>query len=245
MKRLLCAGSGDIYQLVPVFRDGENGQHHNPEFMMVEWYRLGFDYLRLAEEASQLVSTLLGLGLSPRYQTYQQVFQEHLGVDPLHDDSQILLAAGQVHSGDTFDPGGWGRADLLDWLFASAIQPLLGEGIVVIHEYPAEQAALARLKPQDPRVALRFEIFFNGIELANGFHELADPVEQQRRFEVERLRYAATGREVPPLDQALLAALGSGLPDCSGVALGFDRVVMLAAGRSSIREVMSFPYDRI
>lgn len=249
MKRLLAAGSGCIYQIARVFRDGEAGRRHNPEFTLLEWYRVGFDHHRLMGEATELVEALLAgrLALSePERVSYRDLFERHLRLDP-HRATATELAACARRQGlrvpadlSADDPDPW-----LDLLLTHCIEPQLGQGrLSWVYDYPASQAALARLRPGDPPVGERFELYLNGLELANGFHELGDAGEQRRRFEGENARRQASGLSPVPVDGALLAALDSGLPDCAGVALGFDRLVMLAAGKKSLAEVVAFPLGR-
>jgi elongation factor P--(R)-beta-lysine ligase len=249
MKRLLAAGSGCIYQMARVFRDGEAGRRHNPEFTLLEWYRVGFDADRLMDEVTELVTALLAgrpTLKEPERLSYRELFQRHLDLDP-HRTSVAELAVCTAHYAVPIPPGmptddtdPW-----LDLLLTHWIEPRLGQGrLTFIHDYPASQAALARLRPGDPPVGERFELYLNGLELANGFHELGDADEQRRRFEAENAARRARGVPVMPLDESLLDALAAGLPDCAGVALGFDRLVMLAAGKDAIQEVMAFPLER-
>jgi elongation factor P--(R)-beta-lysine ligase len=246
MKRLLAAGSGDIWQLTKVFRRGEAGRLHNPEFSLLEWYRLGFDHHRLMQETAELVSALVpGLGGTPAYLTYRDAFQRHAHLDPFRasaaDCSAALKAAGRHPPAEReLDLDGW-----LDLVAGELVYPALGQGgLTFIYDYPASQAALARVRPGEPPVAERFEAFLQGIELANGFHELLDAAEQRRRFGQDRARRKAEGLMDVALDERLIAALAHGLPECSGVALGFDRLVMIAAGARSLQEVLAFPADR-
>ena len=246
MKRLLAAGAGDIWQLCKVFRDGEAGRRHNPEFTMIEWYRLGFDQHRLMREVAELLGGLLPAAQpTAEYLTYRQAFERHADFDPFSaekpDCIRILQNSGRcVPAAGDLDKDGW-----LDMVAAELVYPKLGrQGLSFIYDYPASQAALARVRPGDPPVAERFEAFFNGTELANGFHELADAGEQRRRFEADCDYRRRQGLPDMPLDENLLAALQHGLPDCAGVALGFDRVLMLAAGAQSIDEVIAFPFER-
>lgn len=247
MKRLLAAGSGDIYQMCHVFRGDERGPLHNSEFMIVEWYRVGWAFAALMEEVDALVRALMGSApLAPtRYLSYEQAFVEGLGCNPL-DDSDDDLAARALRAG--FDEALLRRCDrdeLLDLLMGTCIGPQLGhEGPVFIHRYPASQAALARLDPEDARVALRFELYLRGVELANGFEELGDAAEQRARFTADQQARAARNLTVPAMDEYLLDALSAGLPPCAGVALGFDRLLMLACGASRIEEVMAFDSAR-
>jgi lysyl-tRNA synthetase class 2 len=248
MKRLLAAGSGCIYQIAKVFRDGEAGRRHNPEFTLLEWYRIGFDHHQLMNEVAELVMLLLAgrlpLAAAERL-SYREIFQRHLHLDP-HRASVPELAA-RAEALDIAIPPGMPTDDVDPWrdlLLTHVIEPHLGQDrLSFVYDYPASQAALARLRPGNPPVGERFELYINGLELANGFHELSDAGEQRRRFEAENAARRAQGLPVMPLDEHLLAALEAGLPDCAGVALGFDRLVMLAAGKASIQEVIAFPVE--
>ena len=249
MKRLLAAGSGCIYQIARVFRDGEAGSRHNPEFTLLEWYRVGFDHHRLMDEVAELVGMLLAGRLAlaePERLSYRQIFQHHLNLDPHRATVTDLAACAETRNVSIptgmppDDPDPW-----LDLLLTHCVEPRLGSGrLTFVHDYPASQAALARLRPDDPPVGERFELYINGIELANGFHELGDAVEQRRRFAQENAARRAVGLPIMPVDEHLLAALEFGLPDCAGVALGFDRLVMLATRKTSLAEVLAFPLDR-
>lgn len=249
MKRLLAAGSGCIYQIARVFRDGEAGSRHNPEFTLLEWYRVGFDHHRLMDEVAELVGMLLAGRLTlaePERLSYRQIFQHHLNLDPHRATVADLAACAETRNISIptgmppDDPDPW-----LDLLLTHCVEPRLGSGrLTFVHDYPASQAALARLRPDDPPVGERFELYINGIELANGFHELGDAVEQRHRFAQENAARRAAGLPVMPVDEHLLAALEFGLPDCAGVALGFDRLVMLATRKTSLAEVLAFPLDR-
>ncbi len=249
MKRLLAAGSGCIYQIARVFRDGEAGSRHNPEFTLLEWYRVGFDHHRLMDEVAELVGMLLAGRLAlaePERLSYRQIFQHHLNLDPHRATVADLAACAETRNVSIptgmplDDPDPW-----LDLLLTHCVEPRLGSGrLTFVHDYPASQAALARLRPDDPPVGERFELYINGIELANGFHELGDTVEQRHRFAQENAARRAAGLPIMPMDEHLLAALEFGLPDCAGVALGFDRLVMLATRKTSLAEVLAFPLDR-
>lgn len=243
MKRLLAGGSGDIWQACKVFRGAEQGARHNPEFTMVEWYREGFDHRRLMREVGELLRELIGgLAADDHVLTYAQAFREHAGFDPFEVSDRELRERVERLG---VDAPGLDRDAKLDAIAGFAVYPELGRGRVsFVHAFPASQAALARLD-DDPRCARRFEAFVNGVELANGFHELVDAPEQRRRFEDENLRRRAAGVPEMPLDENLLAALENGLPDCAGVALGFDRVVMLAAGVDNIADAISFDFNRV
>ncbi len=246
MKRLLCAGSPDIYQVGHVFREGERGRRHNPEFTMVEWYRLGIDHHALMADVEQLLRALLEPHrpvAATRKVTYAEAFDAALGIDPLSCDVDALCSAITAHGGSVpASMTGAARDDLLDLAMGTLVaQSFAGDRITFLHDFPASQAALARIRGP---VASRFEAFWGPLELANGFHELGDSGEQRRRFEADLAERRLRGRPARPADQRFLAALASGLPPCAGVALGFDRVVMIAAGAGSIDEVMAFPYER-
>jgi len=240
MKRLLAAGSGDIYQICHVVRGRERGRMHNAEFTLIEWYRLGFSMHRLMDEVEALLATLLGTSGSERL-TYRDAFLRELSLDPFTATIETLEQAAR----ELGFPRGASRDELLDLLMGSRVGPALGrDEPTFVHDYPASQAALARLNPDDPATALRFELYRNGVELANGFHELASAAEQRARFEQDREERKRRGLPAHAPDERLLAALEAGLPDCAGVALGFDRLVMLAMDASHIDEVLSFPVER-
>ncbi len=249
MKRLLAAGAGSIYQICKVFRDGEAGRLHNPEFTMVEWYRVGFDHHALLDETLALVTQALAdkrtLAPSERL-TYREAFERHAGLDPHRADTAALAAAIKRHGIETGSDPAREPVDVLrDLLLTHVVEPPLGRGrLTALYDYPASQAALARIRPGDLPVAERFEVYLDGIELANGFHELGDAAEQRARFERDLARRKEQGLPMVPMDERLLAALEAGLPDCAGVALGFDRLVMLAAGANSIQDVLAFPIER-
>ena len=245
MKRLLAAGCGDIYQICHVVRANEHGRLHNPEFTLIEWYRRGFSLASLMDEVEALVRTLLGAagaGRRGERLSYREAFARELALDPfVTPDSTLLEAARRL---GLASPGA-SRDELLEFLMGVGVGPRLGRGaLTFIHGYPASQAALARLDPGDARAALRFELYCEGIELANGFHELQSAPEQRARFEHDNAERRRAGLPVRPPDERLLAALAAGLPDCAGVALGFDRTLMLALGALHIDAVLSFPTSR-
>jgi len=249
MKRLLAAGSGPIYQLCKVFRHGEQGRRHNPEFTLLEWYRPGFSDGQLMDEVESLLRTLLSerleLGEGQRMR-YAQAFQQVLGLDPLEAPVAALAEAAVGHGIDINLAVHEAERDTwLELLMGMVIEPALpaGEPVFISH-FPASQASLARLDPKDPRYALRFELYLGGLELANGFDELADAGEQARRFAQEREARRNAGQADVAADVHLLAALEHGLPACSGVALGVDRLLMLALGAEDIRQVIAFPFER-
>jgi lysyl-tRNA synthetase class 2 len=249
MKRLLAAGSGDIYQVCHTFRAGERSRSHNPEFTMVEWYRGGFSLQQIMTETAALVATLLHVpgarAPAVEFLAYRDAFRRELDLDALEDPTPRLAELCVSHGLAAQSAAAATRDDLLDFLVATRIGPRLGSGcITCLHHYPASQAALAQLDAADPRTALRFEVYAQGLELANGFVELADASEQRARFAADQKLRALRGLPDIGPDPQLLAALDCGLPACAGVALGFDRVVMLATGATSIDDVMAFPWER-
>lgn len=246
MKRLLAAGSGSIYQLCKVFRGDEQGRWHNPEFTLLEWYRVGFDHHQLMDEMDGFLAAVGSLLAAERL-SYRAAFERALGVDPLTCELSQLMAcaaaAGCVPEGDFARRAQ--RDDWLDLLMGVAVGPKLGWARpTFIYDYPASQAALARVDPGPPATARRFEVYVRGVELANGFHELTDANEQARRFRVDVARRRATGQPPVPPDERLLAALRSGVPPCAGVALGIDRLLMVLLDAASIGDVLAFPADR-
>jgi lysyl-tRNA synthetase class 2 len=264
MKRLLASGSGDIYQICHVARGLERGRHHNAEFTLIEWYRLGYSLEQLMDEVEALARDVLGAIAKPMHSerlSYADAFKTWLGIDPLTADIEELRTASREAglsmraapaSEVSADPSRTAespviaeRDQLLEFLMSSRIGPLLGKNaLTFIHRYPASQAALARLDSSDPRVALRFELYCEGIELSNGFHELASAAEQRARFEHDLAERRRRGLPADKMDELLLSALEAGLPECSGVALGFDRLLMLAIGAGHIDQVMPFPIER-
>jgi elongation factor P--(R)-beta-lysine ligase len=247
MKRLLAAGSGDIYQIAHVFRGSEQSRQHNAEFTLIEWYRCGLSMQQLIDEVELLAVTLLELppqAPSERLR-YAQAFERELGCDPLIATDAQLRRLALAHGLEARLTERCARDELLDWLMGITVGPRLGaQGLCFVHHYPASQAALARLDAADPRCALRFELYYRGVELANGFEELADPAEQRRRFELDQAERRRAGAPVPAIDEALIAALVSGLPPVSGVALGFDRLLMLRIGASDLSAVLPFTLER-
>jgi lysyl-tRNA synthetase class 2 len=246
MKRLLAAGSGDIFQICHVYRGAERGRQHNPEFTMLEWYRLGFSLEDLMREVAELTRGLLGQAQLPmEFLTYREAVRRHAGLDPLDADIGELQRAAEELGLAADHARTAGRDELLDLIVGAKVGPALGmKMLTFLHRYPASQAALARLDGDDPRVALRFELYYRGVELANGYHELTNGAEQRLRFAVDQQARAARGLPTFALDANLLSALDAGLPDCAGVALGFDRVLMLAGGAASIDDVLAFPVER-
>ncbi|MEH0761808.1 elongation factor P--(R)-beta-lysine ligase [Vibrio sp. 16] len=244
MKRLLAAGSGCIYQINKAFRNEENGRYHNPEFTMLEWYRVGFDHHQLMDEMDHLLQRVLKCGAAERM-TYQQAFMDVLGVCPLEGSMQELKAvAAKLGLSDIAEPED-DRDTLLQLLFSIGVEAKIGQKTpAFVYDFPASQAALAKINRQDPRVADRFEVYFKGIELANGFHELDNPKEQLKRFEQDNAKRVEMRLDPQPIDHHLIAALESGLPECAGVALGVDRLIMLAIGCDHIDQVTAFPFPR-
>lgn len=249
MKRLLAAGSGSIYQIAKVFRYGESGRYHNPEFTLLEWYRVGFDHHRLMNEVAELVTMLLGkevLSEPIERLSYGDIFQHYLGLDPYRARVAELMACAGAQ--DLQSPPGMPMDDpnpWLDLLLSHCIEPHLGhKRLTFIYDYPATQAALAKIRPGSPPVAERFELYVQGIELANGFHELTDADEQYCRLQDNNQRRVIQGLPSLPLDNHFLAALKNGLPNCAGVALGLDRLLMIMAGKSTLQDVITFPLER-
>ena len=249
MKRLLAAGSGDIYSMSRVFRNGEAGGRHNPEFTMLEWYRVGMDQQSLMDDVSAMLSFACNF-VEVRRCSYGELFEEALSVNPYIVDTNVLDELVQKK----IDPGlsGLDRNDCLDLLFSKFIEPNLGsikgnqlQGVFV-YDYPASMSALARISTNDrgEKVASRFELFINGTELANGYHELLDAEEQQKRFEKEQDKRTERGFDRYPYDQRMVQALEHGMPDCAGVAMGVDRLLMLMLGVQHISDVIAFDFSR-
>lgn len=245
MKRLLAAGSGDIYQICKVFRADEAGRRHNPEFTLLEWYRLGFDHFALMDEIEALLVAVLA-GLRP-YQpaarlSYREAFSDYAGVDVRTSaiaDYRACAVKRGIEAPDDLNLQQW-----QDVIMSHVVIPACAsDGFAFIYDYPAEQAALAHVRPGEPPVAERFELIGYGLELANGFHELTVADEQRERFERELETRRRGGLSHVPMDERLLEALTYGLPDCAGVALGLDRLVMLAAGLDHISQAMAFSWE--
>ncbi|MCL5050162.1 MAG: elongation factor P--(R)-beta-lysine ligase [Firmicutes bacterium] len=246
MKRLLAAGSGCIYQLGKAVRDDELGRYHNPEFCLLEWYRIGFDDTQLMQEVDAFLQVTLGCEAAD-YISYQALFLHYLNIDPLEaagiTQLKHWLSAQQL--------GDWVATEtdtdtLLQLAMSHFIEPQMGQQRpVIVFNFPASQAALARIDVQDPRVARRFEVYFKGIELANGFYELSDSSVQAQRFAADNQMRSRQGKPQQPIDHHLLAALEAGLPDCAGVALGVDRLAMLRWGAEHIDQVLSFSARRV
>ena len=249
MKRLLAAGSGDIYQLCRVFRDDELGRWHQPEFTLLEWYRVGWDEQRLMTEVAELIAASLAAATSGRATAprrivrlrYSEAVAAVLGAPAEAPTAEL---ASRLANAGVDVPAGLGHDAVLDLAFGTVIVASFdASAVTFVYDYPASQAALARVKPTAPPVAARFEAFCGGIELANGFHELADAVEQRRRFASDVKARRAAGRSAPPLDEQFLHALAT-LPDCAGVALGFDRLVALATGQDNVAAALCFAHGK-
>lgn len=244
MKRLLAAGSGAIYQITKAFRQGEIGKQHNPEFTMLEWYRPGFDHFALMNEMDELLQLILQTPAAER-KSYTELFKIYLNLNP-HDASvEALMACAHDHhlsvASNISDKDTW-----LNLLMSHCIEPHIGQHKpIFIYDFPASQAALARIMPGNPPVAARFEVYFQGMELANGFHELQHASEQRKRFENNLLERKKSGLTELPIDELFIAALEHGLPDCAGVALGLDRLIMMAANTQQIQDVLSFDFSRV
>lgn len=247
MKRLLGVGSGSIYQICKAFRNGEAGRFHNPEFTILEWYRVGFDLAQLMEEVEALFDVLFDGQLNaPKRVSYQTVFEQYTGLNALiFSYADYCAYANQNNLSDAIALCGQNHALWLDFLFSFCVQPHLGvNGLCLVYGYPACQSSLARLNVDNPLVTERVEVFINGIELGNGFYELVDADEQNRRFDSEIQIRQQENLPVAVKDEHLLAALKSGLPDCSGIALGLDRVLMVLENLPAISDVVSFDITR-
>jgi len=248
MKRLLAAGSGSIYQICKAFRNGETGRFHNPEFTLLEWYRVGFNLQQLMNEIAELIGELFNGQLSREVECfgYQEVFQRYTGLDPLEFDYQrycVYALANQLPEAAAiceYDHATW-----LDFIFSHKVQPQLGSNaLCMIYGYPASQSSLARINENDARITERVELFINGVELGNGYYELVDAAEQNQRFDNEiAIRQQ---KKLPGVvkDWRLIGALEAGLPNCSGVAIGLDRLLMLVSSSSAIHDVLGFAVSR-
>lgn len=244
MKRLLAAGSGPIYQLARVFRDDELGRWHNPEFTLLEWYQLGIDHHALLAEVDALLQRILSS--SPLIKkTYRQAFLETCDLDPIAGSLADFKRVLTRHDLDSvLDQDETDRDQYLFLLMSHVVEPAWGnlDAPVAVYDFPASQAALAKINEHG--FAERFEVYYRGVELANGFHELTDPKAQEQRFEQDRAHRQSKGLSMPAVDNYLLAALQHGLPPCSGVALGIDRLLALAFNQTSVAKVMAFDFSR-
>jgi elongation factor P--(R)-beta-lysine ligase len=243
LKRLLAAGVGDCYEMGRVFRNGEAGGRHNPEFTMLEWYRVDWDHHRLMEETIGLVEAalaMMGRRAEVWVEGYRQLFIDELGIDPMHapiDDLRALLVDHNIN------PDGLTRDDWLDLLITHRLQPTFpANRITVIHDYPASQCALAKVRPGDPPMAERFELYLGRYEVANGYHELNDATEQRHRFERDNAVRRSRGQPEVPIDERLLDVLDA-MPDCAGVAMGIERLLMCLIGTDAIADVLTFPFS--
>jgi lysyl-tRNA synthetase class 2 len=244
MKRLLAAGSGAIFQLCKAFRNEEAGSHHNPEFTMLEWYRPGFDEFALMNEVDELIQCILDVESATRI-TYQDVFKQVLGLDPLTASLEQLKALACEHGFADIAKNETHKDTLLQLLFCMKVEPSIGQTKpCFVYHFPASQAALAQICDHDNRVAGRFELYYKSMELANGFNELTNAKEQAKRFDEDNQYRAAHGLKHVPMDTRLIGALEHGLPKCAGVAMGIDRLVMLATNKDKIKDVIAFDVDR-
>lgn len=242
MKRLLCEGIGDIYYLGKVFRNGDLSPRHQPEFTMLEWYRLGYGLSEMVFETLAVAQLLLGK-VAIEVMTYEQAFAKFAGIEDIHHTSATVCRRclqqhqlPEIVGVDDDDKPLWEQLVLTE-----VIEPQLGEGkLTCLTHFPVRDAALAQLSPDNPLTAERFEVFYQGMELANGYHELQDAEAYRERFEANQSLRRQNGLMEAPLDEALLSALSKGLPDCSGVAMGFDRLFALAQGKQNLDDVLSF-----
>ena len=245
MKRLLASGYGSIFQIAKAFRHEEAGRFHNPEFTLLEWYRLGFDHFQLMKEVAELLKTVLDC-LEPTQTTYQQLFIDLLRVDPLIATREQLISLIKEH--DKLSEWLTVEQDndiLLQFIFSEIIEPQIGKtSPCFVYNFPRSQASLAKMSREDTRVAERFECYFQGVELVNGFNELTDSCVQLKRFQEDNIKREKLYHSIKPIDKHFIEALSQGLPQCSGVALGIDRLVMLALKAKHIEQVISFPIDR-
>ncbi len=245
MKRLLASGYGDIYQITKAFRHEPFGRHHNPEFTLLEWYRLNYDHALLMDEVEGLLSYVLDTKSAIRL-SYQEAFISFVHIDPLACSFEECIAFLKCESKcDDWLVESNNLDTVLQFIFTEFVEPHLGNDTpCFIFNYPVSQASLARVDAQDKRVANRFECYYKGIELANGFYELSDPQIQRERFELDNIARKNSGLPEREIDEQFMSSLASGLPECAGVALGIDRLIMLAGNLSSIKDVISFPVNR-
>ena len=227
-----------------MFRNGEAGARHNPEFTMLEWYRLGWTHHQLMDETAELLKAALALAgrrATVRDTSFRQLYLDKFGFDPMTAPEEELRSPLGVYD---INPAGLTRDDWLDLLMTHLIQPSIpASRILLVYDYPVSQCALAKIRPGQPPVAERFEAYLGPLEMANGYHELNDPAEQRARFEADLVRRRARNAAEPAIDERLLAALPK-LPDCAGVALGVDRLMMALLGTDKIADVVAFPFER-
>ncbi|MDT9587233.1 MAG: elongation factor P--(R)-beta-lysine ligase [Candidatus Arsenophonus melophagi] len=245
MKRLIAAGSGPIYQIIKAFRNKEKGRYHNPEFTMLKWYRPHYDMYQLIDEVDDLLQQIFRCNQAERI-SYQQAFQRYLNINPLTlelEKKQLRDTALKLglHDAEIEED----KDVLLHFLFSSEIEPHLGKDKpIIIYHFPASQAALSKISKEDLRVAERFKVYFKGIELANGFQELKDSQEQRKRFEHNNKMRKNLDLPVQPFNKRLITVLDTAIPDCAGVAIGIDRLVMLVLSAEKISDVISFSIER-
>jgi len=248
MKRLLAAGCGSIYQITPVFRQDEQGKRHNPEFTLLEWYRIDFDHHALMGEVNSLLRFVADGFLTlerSQFYSYQDAMINFAGIDPFVASGEELKAAVVKAGIEVLGMDNAERDSWLDLLMSHVVEKNLPLNCpVFIYDYPASQAALAKIRKGSPDVAERFELYLNGMELANGFHELSDATEQAERFHNEQTQRKKLDLPGIPADYHLIAALKQGLPECAGVAIGLDRLLMVLTGAEHINDVLTFPFDR-
>jgi lysyl-tRNA synthetase class 2 len=245
MKRLLASGYGCIFQIAKAFRHEEAGRYHNPEFTMLEWYRIGFDHFKLMDEVGGLLKTVLNCA-EPTKQTYQEIFIKNVELDPLIASRDELLAL--INKKNKLSDWLLEEHDndiLLQFIFSEIIESSIGNNApCFVYNFPKSQASLAQISPDDSRVAQRFECYYQGIELANGFNELTDGYSQLQRFQEDNKKRKNKNLQEKTIDQHFISALSHGLPQCSGVALGIDRLIMIAISASHIGQVITFPIER-
>lgn len=236
MKRLVAAGFGAVYQIGPAFRQGESGRLHHPEFTMLEWYRPHWTVAQLMEEVTEVIKTVMTLP-STTVMTFQEAFIRYVGVDPFLSPLDLLAKPLNASPSTPKD-----RATLVDLLFVERLEPAIAslETLLILTGFPSWEPGMAEIDSGPPEVARRFEVFVRGVEIANGYQELCDPVEQRQRLTTANSKRIADGKNPLPIDEKFLAALEDGLPPCAGVALGLDRLLMLAFDKKSINEIMAF-----
>ena len=249
MKRLLAAGSGSIFQICKAFRNGESGRLHNPEFTILEWYRVGFSLEQLMDEVAELLVQLMQgyCHIEPVHRfSYQELFEQVTGLNPLiFCHKSYAHYASENAMSDAISICENDHAMWLDLLFSFKVQPVLADKqISMVYGYPAVQSSLAGINQKNALIADRFEVFINGVEIGNGFFELLDAKEQEQRFDQEISSRITKGLPVVEKDKLFLAALQSGLPECSGVALGLDRLLMVIANVETLNDVMAFPFGK-
>lgn len=248
MKRLIAAGYGSIYQITPAFRQEEQGRRHNPEFTLLEWYRLDFDHHALMGEVNSLIRYIAEGVISlerSQFFSYQDAMIKFANVDPFKASDSELIAATEKEGIEVIGMDDAPRDTWLDLLMSQVVEKKLPLNCpVFIYDYPPSQAALAKIRKGNPSVAERFELYINGMELGNGFHELTDAKEQAERFQKEQVLRKESGLPGIPADPHLIAALKHGMPECAGIAIGLERLLMVLTGADHIDEVLTFPFER-